>query len=83
MRQLTEAIDKSGFRTVTGLSYEDARRLVNVFNSESCWVISVDGEESTKEQWDILEGLLAAKRSRNNKLPIFKSLFFNVLQFVN
>ena len=71
MRQLAAAIEKEGFRVVAGLSYEDARRLVNVFNSESCWLISVDGAEATKEQWQILEEVLAAKRSRNDRLPIF------------
>jgi arginine decarboxylase len=46
-------------------------RLVNVFNTESCWLVSVDGAEATPEQWQILEGVLAAKRSRNDRLPIF------------
>jgi hypothetical protein len=48
MRQLAEAIEREGFRVVTGVSYEDARRLVNVFNSESCWLISVDGAEKRR-----------------------------------
>ena len=47
MRQLAAAIEKEGFRVVAGLSYEDARRLVNVFNTESCWLVSVDGAEAT------------------------------------
>ena len=34
MQQLAAAIEKEGFRVVAGLSYEDARRLVNVFNFE-------------------------------------------------
>ena len=34
MRQLAEAIEKEGFRVVAGLSYADAQRLVEVFNSE-------------------------------------------------
>src|SRR6185312_9234672 len=71
MRQLAAAIEKEGFRVVAGLSYEDARRLVNVFNNESCWLISVDGTEATPKQWQVLEEVLAAKRSRNDRLPIF------------
>src|SRR5689334_2300454 len=71
MRQLAEAIEKEGFRVVAGLSYEDARRLVNVFNTESCWLVSLDGAEDTPAQWQILEEVLAAKRSRNDRLPIF------------
>ena len=46
MRQLANSIEKEGFRVVAGVSYEDARRLVHIFNSESCWLISVDGTES-------------------------------------
>ena len=34
MRQLAAAIEKSGFRTVADLGYEDARRLVHIFNNE-------------------------------------------------
>ena len=71
MQQLAAAIEKEGFRVVAGLSYEDAHRLVNVFNSESCWLISVDGAEARPGQWKILEEVLAAKRSRNDRLPIF------------
>ncbi len=71
MQQLAAAIEKEGFRVVAGLSYEDARRLVNVFNTESCWLISVDGAEAKPGQWKILEEVLAAKRSRNDRLPIF------------
>src|SRR5688572_28854386 len=71
MRQLAEAIEREGFRVVTGVSYEDARRLVNVFNSESCWLISVDGAEANDKQWQVLEEVLSAKRSRNLRLPIF------------
>jgi arginine decarboxylase len=71
MRQLAAAIEKEGFRVVAGLSYEDARRLVNVFNVESCWLVSVDGAEASPKQWQVLEEVLAAKRSRNDRLPIF------------
>ena len=45
MRQLAAAIEKEGFRVVAGVSYEDARRLADVFNNESCWLVSVDGAE--------------------------------------
>ena len=71
MRQLADAIEKEGFRVVGGVSYEDARRLVHVFNSESCWLISVDGVEDNENRWDILEEVLSAKRSKNDRLPIF------------
>ena len=71
MRQLAAAIEKEGFRVVGGVSYEDARRLVNVFNNESCWLVSVDGAEDAATRWQILEEVLAAKRSRNDRLPIF------------
>src|SRR5216110_2208219 len=73
MRQLAAAIEKEGFRIVAGLSYDDARRLVNVANTESCWLVSVDGVEDAETRWDILEEVLAAKRRRNDRLPI--SLF--------
>jgi len=71
MRQLAAAIEKEGFRVVAGLGYEDARRLVNVFNTESCWLVSVDGAEATPRQWQILEEVLTAKRSRNDRIPIY------------
>src|SRR5215510_14237758 len=71
MQQLAAAIEKEGLRVVAGVSYEDARRLVNVFNNESCWLISVDGTEAKPSQWQVLEEVLAAKRSRNDRLPIF------------
>jgi arginine decarboxylase len=71
MRQLAAAIEKEGFRVVAGLSYEDARRLVNVANTESCWLVSVDGAEADAKQWKVLEEVLAAKRHRNDRLPIF------------
>ena len=34
MRQLAKAIEAEGFRVVAGVSYADAQRLVEVFNSE-------------------------------------------------
>jgi arginine decarboxylase len=71
MRQLAQAIEKEGFRVVSGLSYDDAQRLAEVFNVESCWLVSVDGAEAGPKQWQRLEAMLAAKRARNDRLPIF------------
>ena len=71
MRQLAAAIEKEGFRVVAGVSYEDARRLVHIFNSESCWLISVDGTEARPSRWQVLEEVLTAKRRKNDRLPIF------------
>jgi arginine decarboxylase len=71
MRLLAAAIEKQGFRVVAGLGYEDARRLVNVANNESCWLVSVDGVAADATRWLVLEEVLAAKRGRNNQLPIF------------
>ncbi|MFQ6180584.1 Orn/Lys/Arg decarboxylase N-terminal domain-containing protein [Sinorhizobium meliloti] len=71
MRSLAEAIEREGFRVVAGVTYEDARRLVNVFNTESCWLISVDGIEDNLTRWEVLAEVLAAKRCKNNRLPIF------------
>ena len=59
MRELAAAIEKEGFRVVAGISYEDARRLVHVFNTESCWLVSVDGAEDKATRWEILEEVLA------------------------
>src|SRR6476661_8698936 len=71
MRQLAAAIEKEGFRVVAGVGYEDARRLVHIFNSESCWLVSIDGVEDSATRWEVLEEVLAAKRNKNDKLPIF------------
>ena len=71
MRQLAKAIEAEGFRVVAGVSYADAQRLVEVFNSESCWLVSVDGVEASDKQWQILEEVLTKKRRRNDRLPIF------------
>ena len=71
MRQLAAAIEGQGFRVVSGISYADARRLATVFNTESCWLVSVDGAEAKDGQWKLLEEVLAAKRARNDRLPIF------------
>jgi arginine decarboxylase len=45
--------------------------LVNVINTTSCWLISVDGAEQNANQWQILEEVLTAKRSRDTRMPIF------------
>jgi arginine decarboxylase len=71
MRQLAQAIEKEGFRVVAGLSYDDAGRLAEIFNTESCWLISIDGAEAKPKQWERLEAMLAAKRKRNDRLPIY------------
>ncbi len=71
MRMLAEAIEKEGFRVVAGISYDDARRLVEVANNESCWLVSIDGAEAGPAQWDLLEDVLVRKRRRNVQLPIF------------
>lgn len=71
MRDLAAAIEKEGFRIVSGVSYEDARRLVHIFNTESCWLVSVDGAEDKTTRWQLLGEVLAAKRQRNDRLPIF------------
>lgn len=71
MRQLAAAIEKEGFRVVSGVGYDDAHRLAEVFNSESAWLVSIDGTEARPEQWKLLEEMLAAKRARNDRLPIF------------
>ena len=71
MRELAAAIEEEGFRVIAGVSYADARRLGDVFNTESCWLVSVDGAEARPEQWQLLEEVLAAKLRRNQRLPIF------------
>jgi arginine decarboxylase len=71
MRMLAAAIEKEGFRVVAGISYADASRLVEVAHNESCWLVSVDGAEAGPKQWKLLEEVLAAKRRRNTRLPIF------------
>lgn len=48
MRQLAAAIEKERFRVVASLCYEDARRLVNVANTEPCRLVSVDGVEAVE-----------------------------------
>src|SRR5262245_22754939 len=71
MRQLAAAIEGEGFRVIGDISYQDAHRFAGVFNSESCWLISIDGTEATADQWKLLEEVLARKRARNNRVPIF------------
>ena len=71
MRNLADAIEKEGYRIVGGVTYEDARRLVHVFNTESCWLVSVDGSEDRATRLEVLGEVLATKRSKNNLLPIF------------
>ncbi|MGE5128775.1 MAG: Orn/Lys/Arg decarboxylase N-terminal domain-containing protein [Sphingomonadaceae bacterium] len=71
MRMLASAIEKEGFRVVAGISYDDAQRLVEVANNESCWLVSIDGAEAGPAQWELLEDVLARKRRRNVLLPIF------------
>ena len=39
--------------------------------AKSCWLVSVDGSEDASTRWAVLEEVLAAKRSRNERLPIF------------
>ena len=71
MRQLAAGLEKLGHRVVSGIGYEDGARLAEVFNSESCWLVSVDGSEEHPNQWNKLETMLARKRARNDRLPIF------------
>jgi arginine decarboxylase len=71
MKQLAAEIEREGFRVVSGLTYADAQQLAGVFNSESCWVVSVDGAEDMSTRWQVLEEILVTKRRRNDRLPIF------------
>jgi arginine decarboxylase len=71
MRDLAAAIEAEGFRVVSGVTYDDARRLVHIFNTESAWLVSVDGTEDTASRWQVLEEVLSAKRRKNDRLPIF------------
>src|SRR6476660_9292705 len=71
MRRLAEAITKEGYRVVSGVSYEDARWLVHIFNNESCWLVPIDSAQRDPARWDVLREVLAAKRQRNGRLPIF------------
>ncbi|MBS3647283.1 lysine decarboxylase [Pseudaminobacter sp. 19-2017] len=71
MQQLAAAIEEKGYRVVAGLSYMDAQRLAKIFNNEACWLVSVDGLEDPVTRWQLLEDMLASKRARNDRLPIF------------
>src|SRR5438046_9137226 len=64
MRQLAAAIEQAGFRVGADLSYDDARRLVNVANNQSCWLVSGDGIEDEQTRWQVLEPLRVANRRR-------------------
>ena len=74
MRQLAEAIEKEGFRVVAGVSYADAKRLAEVFNNESCWLVSVDGAEAGESNgrcwsrsWPPSAGATTACRSSSRR----------------
>jgi len=70
MRHLAQAIEKEGLRVVAGVSYADAQRLVEVLTvnrAGSCQSTCRAGSS----QWQILEEVLAKKRRRNDRLPIF------------
>jgi arginine decarboxylase len=71
MQQLAAAIQNEGFRVVSGIGYADAERLAGIFNSEACWLVSVDGAEDGPDIWVRLEKMLVGKRTRNDRLPIF------------
>ncbi len=71
IRDLAAAIEREGFRIVSGLGYDDARRLTRVYHNESCLLVSIDGVEATDGQWAALEDLLTTTRARNLRLPIF------------
>jgi arginine decarboxylase len=71
MRQLAEAIEQEGFRVVSGIGYADAEKLASIFNTESCWLVSIDGAAASAAHWAHIEALLAHKRMRNDRLPIF------------
>jgi arginine decarboxylase len=71
MRQLAEAIEAEGFRIVSGIGYDDAERLASVFNNEACWLVSVDHSNFEPAHFQQLERMLAGKRRRNDRLPIF------------
>ena len=72
MRQLAAAIEREGFRVVSGIDYSDADRFTTVFNNESCWIVSVDGTALNEDLfWQQLEAILLRKRERNDRLPIF------------
>ena len=70
VRQLASALGEEGFRVVTGVGYQDARRLARIYHNESSLLISVDGLEANG-QWAALEDLLTVTRRRNTRLPIF------------
>ena len=62
-------------KRVLGLSPASVTQTHNDWSKSStaslCWLVSVDGAEAGATQWQILEEVLAAKRRRNDRLPIF------------
>ena len=71
MRQLAAAIEGRIPGRKRNQLRRRARRLATVFHTESCWLVSADGAEAKDGQWKLLEEVLAAKRARNDRLPIF------------
>src|SRR3954468_7117917 len=71
VKQLADALGQQGFRVVTGIGYQDARRLARISHNESSLLISVDDAEAANGQWSALEDLLTVTRRRNTRLPIF------------
>src|SRR3954463_9920002 len=71
IKQLADALGAQGFRVVTGMGYQDARRVARISHNESSLLISVDDAEAANGQWTALEDLLAVTRRRNTRLPIF------------
>src|SRR4051812_36968369 len=71
IRQLADALGAQGFRVVTGMGYQDARRVARISHNESSLLISVDDAEAGNGQWTALEDLLTVTRRRNTRLPIF------------
>lgn len=71
VKQLADALGQQGFRVVTGVGYQDARRLARIYHNESSLLISVDDAHGANGQWAALEDLLAVTRRRNTRVPIF------------
>ena len=67
MRMFAAAIEKEGYRVVGGINYEDARQLVNVFNTEACWLVSVDGAED--KQTKLADPGTGARRQAPQERP--------------
>src|SRR4051812_38276952 len=71
VKQLADALGQQGFRVVTGVGYQDARRLARIYHNESSLLISVDDAEAANGHWAALEDLLTVTRRRNTRVPIF------------